>query len=68
MWDLWWIKWHWDRFFSEFLGFILSVSFHHGSTYSYITWGIKIGPLVATVQRHILTSSTRTSEFIVTKV
>jgi succinate dehydrogenase/fumarate reductase cytochrome b subunit len=21
MWDLWWTKWQWDRFFSEFFGF-----------------------------------------------
>jgi hypothetical protein len=28
MWDLWWTKWHWDRFFSEYFGFVLSVSFH----------------------------------------
>jgi hypothetical protein len=21
MWDLWWTKWHWDRFFSKYLGF-----------------------------------------------
>jgi hypothetical protein len=21
MWDLWWTKWHWDRFFSEYFGF-----------------------------------------------
>jgi hypothetical protein len=21
MWDLWWIKWHWDRFFFQVLGF-----------------------------------------------
>jgi hypothetical protein len=28
MWDLWWTKWHWDRFFPEFFGFPLSVSFH----------------------------------------
>jgi hypothetical protein len=20
MWDLWWTKWHWDRFFPEFFG------------------------------------------------
>jgi hypothetical protein len=26
MWDLWWTKWHWDRFFSELFGFLLSVS------------------------------------------
>jgi hypothetical protein len=25
MWDLWWTKWHWDRFFSEFFGFPLSI-------------------------------------------
>jgi hypothetical protein len=29
-------KWHWDRFFSEFFGFSLSVSFHRTSPYSYI--------------------------------
>jgi hypothetical protein len=28
MWDFWWTKWHWDRFFPEFFGFLLSVSFH----------------------------------------
>jgi hypothetical protein len=21
MWDLWWTKWHWDRFFPEYFGF-----------------------------------------------
>jgi hypothetical protein len=21
MWDLWWTKWHWDRFFFEYFGF-----------------------------------------------
>jgi hypothetical protein len=26
--DLWWTKWHWDRFFPEYFGFSLSVSFH----------------------------------------
>jgi hypothetical protein len=31
MWDLWWTKWHWDRFFLEFFGFPLSVSFHRCS-------------------------------------
>jgi hypothetical protein len=25
---LWWIKWHWDRFLSQYLGFPLSISFH----------------------------------------
>jgi hypothetical protein len=26
--DLWWTKWHWDRFFTEYFGLPLSVSFH----------------------------------------
>jgi hypothetical protein len=25
MWNLWWTKWHWDRFFSEFFGFPQSI-------------------------------------------
>jgi hypothetical protein len=29
-WDLWWTKWHWDRFFSESSGFPLSILFHRG--------------------------------------
>jgi hypothetical protein len=28
VWDLWWAKWHWDRFFPEHFGFPLSISFH----------------------------------------
>jgi hypothetical protein len=35
MWDLWRTNGHWDRFFSEFFGFPLSVSFHRRSPYSY---------------------------------
>jgi hypothetical protein len=31
MWDLWWTKWHWDRFIPEYFGFPLSVSFHRCS-------------------------------------
>jgi hypothetical protein len=31
MWDLWWKNWHWDRFFPEYFGFSLSVSFHQCS-------------------------------------
>ena len=27
MWDLWWTKWHWDRFLPEYFGFPLSISF-----------------------------------------
>jgi hypothetical protein len=40
MWDVWWTKWLWDRYVSEFFGFTLSISFHHGSPYSYIIWGM----------------------------
>jgi hypothetical protein len=29
MWDLWWTKWHWDSYFSEFFGFPLSI--HHST-------------------------------------
>jgi hypothetical protein len=25
MWDLWWKKWHWDRFFPEYIGFPPSI-------------------------------------------
>ena len=35
MWDLWWTKWHWDRFFPEYFGFPLSVSFHRCSITSF---------------------------------
>jgi hypothetical protein len=35
-WDLWWEKWHWDRFFSDSLCFPLSIPFHRRSQYSYI--------------------------------
>jgi hypothetical protein len=31
MWGLWWTKWHWYRFFSEYFGFPLSISFHRCS-------------------------------------
>jgi hypothetical protein len=31
MWDLWWTKWHWDKFFSEYFGFSVSISFHRCS-------------------------------------
>jgi hypothetical protein len=51
MWDLWWRKWHWDSFSSEFFDFILSISFHRGYTYSYITWGMNKGLLAAAIER-----------------
>jgi hypothetical protein len=31
MWDLWWRKWHWDRFLPKYFGFLLSISFHRCS-------------------------------------
>jgi hypothetical protein len=36
MWDVWWKKWHWDRFLSKFFSFTLSVSFNHGSIFTYL--------------------------------
>jgi hypothetical protein len=55
MWDILWTRWHWDRFFSEFFGFLVSISFHRESLYSYIVWEMNSRPLMATVQRHGLT-------------
>jgi hypothetical protein len=37
MWELWWTKWHCDRFFPEYFGVPLSFSFHRCS----IAWKIK---------------------------
>jgi hypothetical protein len=43
--DLWWTKWHWNRFFSELFGFHLAVSFHRFSPYSFFIWGINNSPV-----------------------
>jgi hypothetical protein len=44
--------------------FRLSISFDHGSLYSFITWGLTIGPLVAAVQRRSLTPSWSSSSLL----
>jgi hypothetical protein len=31
MWDLWWTKWQWDNFFSQYFGFPLLISFQRSS-------------------------------------
>jgi hypothetical protein len=31
MWDLWWTKWYWDRFFSKYFDFTVIVSFQQCS-------------------------------------
>jgi len=36
MWDLWWTKWHWDRFFSEYLRLYLPSSFYQFSILFFI--------------------------------
>jgi hypothetical protein len=46
MWDLRWVKWHWERFFSEFFGLTLSVSFHRGFSYSFIIREMNSRPVV----------------------
>jgi hypothetical protein len=40
IWDLWWTKWHWDRFLSEFFGFYLS---YHSTValQTHIIWGMR---------------------------
>jgi hypothetical protein len=50
MWDLWWTKWHWDMFFSEFFGIPLTISFQPTIIFS---WGWTIGTLKVAVQRYI---------------
>jgi hypothetical protein len=32
IWDMWWKKWHWDRFLSQHFSVPLSLSFHECST------------------------------------
>jgi hypothetical protein len=63
MWDLWWIKWHWIRFFSRVLRFsppnIIPPGLHtHISSFVPTT-----GPLVAEVQRHGLAPSIWTTPY-----
>jgi hypothetical protein len=48
MWDLWWTKWHWDRFFSEYFSFPLSISFNR----CYITMDKQEKPLVFLIELH----------------
>jgi hypothetical protein len=31
MWDLWCTKWYWDRFFPDYFGFPMLISFHRCS-------------------------------------
>jgi hypothetical protein len=46
MWDLWWTKWYWDRFYSEFLG--LPCQYHSTvALKTHIIWGRTIYPLMA---------------------
>jgi hypothetical protein len=40
MWDLWWTKWHWDRFFSKSFGFLLSISFLRCSIFIHMSPGV----------------------------
>jgi hypothetical protein len=59
MWDLWWTKWRWDRFFSKFLSFpVIIISPGLLIPVSFRGW--TIGLLVAAFQRHRLTLSTWT--------
>jgi hypothetical protein len=46
VWGLWWTVRHCYRVFSEFFGFYLSILFHRGSPYSYVTSGVNNKPVV----------------------
>ena len=35
-WGLWWEKWYWDRIFSDYFRFALSISFHQFSTIIFV--------------------------------
>jgi hypothetical protein len=41
MWDMWWTKWHWDRFFSEFFGFPPSIYHSIVTLQTHIIWGMR---------------------------
>jgi hypothetical protein len=43
--DLWWTKWHWERFFSESFGVPQSISYHCCSIFTHTIWGIDNGPV-----------------------
>jgi hypothetical protein len=43
----WWIKWSWDRFFSEFFGFPLPVSFRHCFMFTHVICWVTVSPLQA---------------------
>jgi hypothetical protein len=59
MWDLWWTKWHWDRFFSEFFG--STRQYHYTAVlHTHISSGGWTCPLVEAVQRRSLTPSKST--------
>jgi hypothetical protein len=32
IWDLWWTEWQWERFSSEYFGFLLSMALHQSAT------------------------------------
>jgi hypothetical protein len=59
MWDLWWTKWYWERFLSEFFGFPLTVAFHYYSIFTHVSsGGWTMGPLMAAIpQKHSFPSS-----------
>jgi len=35
MWNMWWVKWNWDRFYSEYFSFPLLVLFHKCSVHTF---------------------------------
>jgi hypothetical protein len=55
MWDLWWPKWHWCRFFSESFDFSPPVSIHRSSIFTHTSLGYgQRGPLEDQFHRDIV--------------
>jgi len=46
MWDMWWIKWYWDRFLSQYVHYPISVSFLQCSILIIILIQLKRGQCV----------------------
>jgi hypothetical protein len=43
MWDLWWTKWHWDKFFSKFFSFPCQC-YSTMALHTHIIWGMNNRP------------------------
>jgi hypothetical protein len=72
MWDLWWTKWHRNRFFSEYFGFPMSISFHRCSI-KMEKHRVRVrpqyllrGPLIKKVRRNLLYKARTNKDLVYT--